>query len=129
MIQTTIRIASRSRILCSLSRSDHSSLSGAHLFLLVYKQNHINIRPALSGILVLRLLLPFLIKLGPAKFRAFLVKIAPSKRVQRIREMIDTMEQTSIEILDIKKRAIEAGDHTLMDQIGQGKDLMSILRT
>lgn len=78
---------------------------------------------------VVRTALPFLVKLGPPKFRAFVVKMVPSKRVQRVREMVEIMAQTSNEVFEAKKRALQAGGNALADQIGHGKDIMSILRT
>lgn len=71
---------------------------------------------------------PFLEKLGPAAFRRFLVEISPSKSVQQVKGMVDIMERTSTDILANKRLALAEGDEAVLKQIGQGKDIMSILR-
>ena len=43
-------------------------------------------------------------------------------------EISDTMAQRSIEIINEKKAALLKGDDSLVDQIGEGKDIMSICR-
>lgn len=39
------------------------------------------------------------------------------------------MDRTSTEVLANKRAALAQGDEAVMKQIGQGKDIMSILRT
>jgi len=45
-----------------------------------------------------------------------------------MKHAIDTMERTSIEVYESKKTALAAGDDAVSKQIGQGKDIMSVLR-
>ena len=71
--------------------------------------------------------LPYLIKLGPAWFRRLVIDLLPSKRVQRVKDIIDTMEKTSIEIVEQKRRALREGEESVVRQLGMGKDIMSIL--
>ena len=40
---------------------------------------------------------------------------------------MDTMHRTSVEVFESKKRALAAGDQALKEQVGEGKDLMSVL--
>ena len=70
-------------------------------------------------------------KLGPGWFRRFLVDhfLVPFKNVMRLRDIADTMHNTSTEILESKKRALKEGDEALERQVGRGKDIMSILCT
>lgn len=41
--------------------------------------------------------------------------------------MIDIMQKTSQQILEDKKRALAAGDEVLREQVGDAKDVLSIL--
>lgn len=42
--------------------------------------------------------------------------------------VVDIMHARSVSIMEEKKRAIVSGDSALLEQIGEGKDVMSILR-
>ncbi|KAG6896229.1 hypothetical protein C0992_009624 [Termitomyces sp. T32_za158] len=77
--------------------------------------------------LEIQFLLPTLIKIGSPKFRRWLVDHFPSKRLRAIRDIIDTWDRTTTEIFEAKKKALKEGDEALAHQIGQAKDLMSIL--
>ena len=48
---------------------------------------------------------------------------------RRMMEISDTMMRRSKEIIDEKKDALSKGDEALAHQVGEGKDIMSILRT
>ena len=56
------------------------------------------------------------------------VERIPSKRVQRLKDIVDTMFQRSVDIVNQKKDAMQKGDDTLLRQVSDGKDIMSILR-
>ena len=43
-------------------------------------------------------------------------------------DISNTMEQRSTEIIDGKKTALLQGDEELVQKIGEGKDIMSVLR-
>lgn len=49
--------------------------------------------------------------------------------VKRIRDIIDVLHKTSVEIFETKKEALREGDQALAAQIGRGKDIISILST
>ncbi|KAF8701560.1 Cytochrome P450, partial [Rhizoctonia solani] len=74
-----------------------------------------------------RRMVPYLVKLGPPQLRRFLVRLIPSSDVQRLREMVDIMWDTSLRIVASKKAALEQGDDVMIQQVGRGKDIMSIL--
>ncbi|KAG5653381.1 hypothetical protein H0H81_000768 [Sphagnurus paluster] len=74
------------------------------------------------------LLLTTLVKLGPPKFRRVMVELLPFKNVQKLKNMVDIMEKTSVDILEGKKNALQRGESAMMEQVGQGKDIMSILK-
>ncbi|KAG6893218.1 hypothetical protein C0992_010845 [Termitomyces sp. T32_za158] len=77
--------------------------------------------------LEIQFLLPALVKIGSPKFRRWVVDHFPSKRVRAIRDIIDIWDRTTTEIFEAKKKALKEGDEALAHQIGQAKDLMSIL--
>ena len=52
----------------------------------------------------------------------------PHKEMQNMMDISDTMIRRSQEIIDQKKQALKKGDEALVHQIGEGKDIMSILR-
>ena len=66
-------------------------------------------------------------KLGPPKFRRFLVDLLPFKNVRRLRDIVDLMHNTCIEILDAKRHALMEGEEAFAKQTGKGKDIISIL--
>jgi hypothetical protein len=72
-------------------------------------------------------LLTTLIKLGPPRFRRFLVDLLPFENVRHLRDGIDTIHNMSVEILEAKKHALKEGDEGVAKQIGRGKDIISIL--
>jgi len=72
-------------------------------------------------------LLPMLSRIGTPKFQRFAVRLIPSKGIQTIVKHVDTMHNTSIEIIKARKVALEAGKEVMDRQVGGGKDIMSIL--
>ena len=75
----------------------------------------------------LRQLLPLAVKLGPASLRRRLVRLVPSKDVQKLVDLAYSIEDQSKDILRKKRQALEEGDEAVHAQIGRGKDIMSIL--
>lgn len=48
--------------------------------------------------------------------------------VQHLKRIIDTMERTSVEIVEKKRAAFREGEESVVKQLGMGKDIMSVLR-
>ena len=71
--------------------------------------------------------LPTLIRVGSPGFRRFLVNLMPWKSIRELRNISDVLYETSVEIFESKKAALEAGDSALKQQVGEGKDILSIL--
>jgi hypothetical protein len=71
--------------------------------------------------------MPIFVKLGPPKFRRFLMRLVPHKAVRRTQEIVDTMYRTSVDIFERKRSALQQGDEAVLQQVGRGKDIMSIL--
>lgn len=67
--------------------------------------------------------------LGPAWFRQFISNLIPSPTFMHVRSVINTISSQSWSIYSDKKEALLKGDEELKHQVGQGKDLMSILCT
>lgn len=53
--------------------------------------------------------------------------LLPWKNAHRLRDIIDVMDKTCVEIFESKKRALEEGDEAVVEKIGRGKDIISIL--
>ncbi len=73
------------------------------------------------------MLLPFVSTIGSPAFRRRVVEMIPNEDVQRMREISDIMHERSVLIYNQKKEALEKGDEALKHQIGEGRDIMSIL--
>ncbi|KAF8957107.1 cytochrome P450 [Flammula alnicola] len=87
-----------------------------------------NLVPTLSKMRVATaLLLVPLSRIGPPEFRRFVIDILPWKNLRELRDIVDVLYNTSVENFESKKKALAEGDEALANQIGQGKDIMSIL--
>ncbi|CAE6409486.1 unnamed protein product [Rhizoctonia solani] len=73
-------------------------------------------------------LLPFITfvsKIGPAFLRRAIVESIPHRPVQRMKDVVDTMHKTAVEIMERKRQALESG--TLDSEVAAGKDIMTTL--
>ena len=73
--------------------------------------------------------MPYVHRLGPPAFRRKLIDILPIPGLKRARDISDEIQFHSQHIYETKKRAMREGDAVVMQQIGEGKDIMSKLRT
>ena len=55
------------------------------------------------------------------------MSLLPWKSLHEMRDIVDVLTNTSVEIFEEKKKALEEGDITVTQQIDQGNDIMSIL--
>ncbi|THH08672.1 hypothetical protein EW145_g2548 [Phellinidium pouzarii] len=74
-----------------------------------------------------RFLFPTLQSLGPASFRRLLLELAPSPDLHKVKDIVDIMATTSCDIFREKLVALKQGDEAITRQVGEGKDVMSIL--
>lgn len=74
-----------------------------------------------------RFFIPLLVKLGPASFRRFLLDLTPNPDLQKVKKIVDVMSETSGDIYREKLSALNNGDESVLRQMGEGKDVMSIL--
>ena len=56
-----------------------------------------------------------------------MVELIPHKRLQKLVGIVDTMADKSAEIFSEKKNGLASGDEAVLQQVGEGKDIMSIL--
>ena len=78
-------------------------------------------------IALIRRLLPYVADFGSPAFRRWVLDMFPHKGAQKVKSIVDVMHQRSVEIYRSKKEALKQGDEAVTQQIGEGKDLMSIL--
>ncbi|KAL6304705.1 cytochrome P450 monooxygenase [Sparassis latifolia] len=83
--------------------------------------------PTSFGLGIFRYALPYVAHIGTPSFRRRLVEILPSGRMHKLKAIIDTMDRRSREIFYAKKAALQEGDAAVSRQVGEGKDVMSIL--
>ncbi|RXW18985.1 hypothetical protein EST38_g6860 [Candolleomyces aberdarensis] len=81
-----------------------------------------------GGILVARMIvLPLVYGVGTPKFQRAVVNMLPWKALHDLRDMIDTIHNTSVEIVNKTKQALTEGKAGSEQRVGRGKDIMSIL--
>ena len=86
-------------------------------------------RPSFMAIGALRLGIKYVYRLGPARLRRGILDMIPHAALQKLKGVVDTMERESTAVYRAKKRAFEKGDAAVLEQIGEGKDIMSKLST
>lgn len=64
----------------------------------------------------------------PNHIKGFLANLVPNKGVRDVKDSVQLAWKTSTDIYNEKCRALLAGDEALKQQVGEGKDIMSILR-
>ncbi|EIM84927.1 cytochrome P450 [Stereum hirsutum FP-91666 SS1] len=83
--------------------------------------------PTVASIQLIRQLLPWFSNIGTPTFRRYIAQNLPFKRLNRLVELSDIMDETSNAILSAKRKALEKGDDAVVHQVGEGRDIMSIL--
>ncbi|KAL1670105.1 cytochrome P450 [Schizophyllum commune] len=84
--------------------------------------------PAMFRMFLVRVyVIPKVYNIGPAWFRRAVVNLIPLRDVRIIRDGIDLMWRTSNEIYAQKKAALAAGDDAVAKQVGNGRDILSLL--
>ncbi|KAK2465775.1 hypothetical protein APHAL10511_002319 [Amanita phalloides] len=72
-------------------------------------------------------ILPIAARLLSMKTRRWIVDLLPSRRLHRVRDIVDVIRQLSVEIYESKKKYLIEGDEAVTKQIGAGKDVLSVL--
>ncbi len=89
--------------------------------------DNLALRPTILKLALLREFIPYIVKLGSPAFLRKLAEWTPLKSIQDAVKIIDIMDVTSRDIYKKKKEALAQGDVEAIKQVGQGKDIMSIL--
>ncbi len=84
--------------------------------------------PSFSILVFFRPLIPFVEWFGTPAFRGWLVDRLAFGRLRAIKGISDTIHTQATNIYHDKKAALQAGDEALLHKVGEGKDIMSILR-
>ncbi|KAH9941852.1 cytochrome P450 [Epithele typhae] len=75
----------------------------------------------------LRRVLPYIPSIGPPAFQAKVVELFPHRGIQGVKRFIDRLHDESLKIYRGKIAAMEKGNEEVLKQVGEGKDVMSIL--
>ncbi|TBU29266.1 cytochrome P450 [Dichomitus squalens] len=86
-----------------------------------------NFFPVFSRLPLLPIVLPWMTYLAPDHLIKDILRLLPHAGLRRMMDISDTMERRSQEIIAEKKAALTKGDQTVVDQVGERKDIMSIL--
>ncbi|KAI8972816.1 cytochrome P450 [Trametes punicea] len=86
-----------------------------------------DLMPALSVMRGLQQYLPLFEAIVPPGWRRPIAELLPWPALHRIIKIKDTIHRRSTEIYQQKKSALLSGDEALKQQVGEGKDLISIL--
>jgi hypothetical protein len=57
-----------------------------------------------------------------------MMNLLPWKTLHELRDAVNTLHVLSDEAIESKKSAFKRGDDAVLEQVGEGKDIMSILR-
>ncbi|EDR05285.1 uncharacterized protein LACBIDRAFT_303028 [Laccaria bicolor S238N-H82] len=66
----------------------------------------------------------WLANVGTPKMRRFVVNLLPWKSLHDVRDIVDTIYNTSLNIFESKNRALLDGDEAVARQVGEGKDIL-----
>ena len=77
--------------------------------------------------MVARNFLPYLTEVFHPKVLKIMGKVVPWRALNRIIEITDIINANTKEIYEEKKRLLESGDSATVKQVGDGKDIISLL--
>lgn len=96
-------------------------------YLIVSSERFFYFSPTASSLSLVNPLIPTLDRLFPRWFLGMLARATPHAGLQKMRHIVDVMHRTSLQVYEDKKRALVAGDKAVEEQLGSGRDIMSIL--
>ena len=85
------------------------------------------ISPTLISIHFMRILMAFVPDWIPSSVKRLVVRYAPIASLQKFRKVVEIMNHNAQNIYNTKKTALDKGDEAVVQQIGEGKDLLSIM--
>ncbi|PCH40541.1 cytochrome P450 [Wolfiporia cocos MD-104 SS10] len=83
--------------------------------------------PALRGLIMISPILPFLSRIGPAWLQRRILDAIPHHDIRTVKHSVGVMFDKANEVYSARVAALNAGDETVMHQVGEGKDIMSTL--
>jgi len=86
-----------------------------------------DLSPAVFKLAIFRQVLPPIINMSSPRFRQLMMNLLPWKTLHQVRDSVNMLHDLSCEVLEAKTSALRSGDDAVLEQIGQGKDIMSIL--
>ncbi|TCD71092.1 cytochrome P450-dit2 [Steccherinum ochraceum] len=92
-----------------------------------FAENVKDLIPTFAPLFLFMQFLPLVLRAGTAGFRRKILELIPSKRIRRCMEIVDDMDRVSRSILAQKKALLAQGDAAMEHQVGEGKDIMSVL--
>ena len=67
-------------------------------------------------------------KIGSPAFRRKVLELIPSQTIREYIGTVDRLDKYSKFIYEESKKALEKGDEEWLEKVGQGKDILSVLR-
>ena len=86
-------------------------------------------RPTLSSLAVCRSLFPYVYKVFHPKLLKLVGRMLPWPKLNHLMDLSETMNAEARSIYKTKKRLLELGDDATVKQVGEGKDIISLLST
>ncbi|KAI0692676.1 cytochrome P450 [Cerioporus squamosus] len=86
-----------------------------------------NLMPAMLPLMKYRIILPALCKYTSPGFRRWVLERIPWEPLQKIRRIVDTMDAMSRDIYEAKMAALREGEEAVVQQVSEGKDILSKL--
>ena len=84
--------------------------------------------PVSFELALFQMLSPYYLNIGTPTFRRSILDRIPIPKVQELKDIVDAMDDHSRAIFYSKKAALEKGDAALAEQVGQGQDVLSVMR-
>ena len=80
-----------------------------------------------SSLMVPRQLFPYLLRIFHPKFLKVMGQIVPWRNLNHIIKLVDIMNANARNIYETKKSLLNSGDEATTKQVGDGKDIISLL--
>ena len=74
-------------------------------------------------------LFPYIYKTFNPKFLKFVGRMLPWPRLNHLLDLAETLNAEARRVYETKKKLLESGDDETVKQVGEGKDILSILST
>ncbi|KAI0262767.1 cytochrome P450 [Gloeopeniophorella convolvens] len=83
--------------------------------------------PAMSSLVVPRNIFPYFYRVFPAWFLKIAGRMLPWERLNHAMDVAGMMTTNTSKVYEAKKRLLEEGDDATVKQVGEGKDIISLL--